>query len=115
MKINEAFPSNYLKAADLNGRRVPVTISHVKMEQLGKDTKAVVYFVGKEKGVVLNVTNKNMIVAITGSEETDDWQGKKIILHSVKVLFEGVMKDSIRVDFAEGESKPAPVTEDQPF
>ena len=116
MNIDNAFPSNYLKAADLGGKRVPVTIDRVEMEKLGEDNKAIVYFVSKAKGLVLNVTNKNMIVEICGSAETDDWAGKKIMLYSCKVDFQGKRTDAIRVDYpADAVQKPPVATaEDEP-
>lgn len=98
MNINEAFPGSYLKAADLQGRRVLVTISHVTLEDIGDEHKAVLYFVGKEKGVVLNKTNANMIQEITGSDETDLWKGTQIVLYVAKVDFQGRRVDGIRVD-----------------
>ena len=47
MDINAAFPSRWLKAADLKGKKVAVVISGVEMEDVGdKDEgdKPVVYF-----------------------------------------------------------------------
>lgn len=106
MKLSEAFPSKYLKAADLHGRRVVVTIDSLEMANIGDDTdKLVVYFKGKDKGVVLNVTNANMIAEIAGTEETDEWLGKQIVLYSTKVDFQGRRVDAIRVDYP-----PAPAT-----
>lgn len=99
MNISGAFPSNYLKASDLQGRRVPVTISHLRMEDIGDDHKPVLYFHGKEKGLVLNKTNANMILEITGTEETDHWKGKSIELYPTKTDFQGRRVDAIRVDY----------------
>jgi hypothetical protein len=72
MRMSSAFPSNYLRAADLQGRNVTVTIDRVAMEDIGGDHKPVLYFRGKEKGMVLNKTNGNNISAAYG-DETDDW------------------------------------------
>lgn len=106
MKIGEAFPSKYLKAADLQGRRIKVTIDHVKMETIGDDEdKAVVYFQGKDKGLVLNKTNANAIIDISGSEETDEWHGIAVALYTAKVQFQSRMVDAIRVDAAEPPKK----------
>ncbi len=107
MNINGAFPSSYLKAADLQGRRAMVTISHVAMEDIGDDHKPVLYFVGKEKGIVLNRTNANMISEIAGTEETDGWKGKAVVLFSTKVDFQGRRVDAIRVDRPAPGSQPA--------
>src|SRR5690606_38448807 len=73
MKLSDAFPSTFLKAADLNGQRAVVIVSHVKFEDIGGDHKPLVYFKGKDKGLVLNKTNGNMIAEISGDDDTDNW------------------------------------------
>jgi hypothetical protein len=37
MKISEEFPSQYLKAADLGGREIRVTMGRVDRETIGTD------------------------------------------------------------------------------
>lgn len=101
MNVNDAFPSKTLKAADLNGNAVTVTISHVETEKMGRganaETKPVVYFQGKEKGLVLNKTNAKRIVEITGSPETDHWKGHAITLYPTETEFQGETVDCIRI------------------
>ena len=102
MKVGTAFPSKYLKAADLQGREVVVTIDSVEMANIGDDEdKLVVYFQGgkNNKGMVLNRTNANMITEIAGTDETDEWHGVKIKLYSCRVDFQGRRVDALRVDF----------------
>ena len=112
MNINLAFPSAYLKAADLQGRRVGVTIEKVVMEDIGGDQKPVVRFRGKDRGIVLNKTNAAMIAEITGTEETDEWKGAAVVLYPTKTDFQGKRVDCIRVDYpANGKPKPVPVVE----
>lgn len=96
MNINEVFPSKYLKAADLQGRQVTVTIDRAEQDKLGDDTKLIVYFQGKEKGLVCNKTNANNIAAIYG-QDTDDWRGCEITLFEAMVDFQGKTVPSIRV------------------
>lgn len=96
MRVNDIFPSKYLKADDLNGRTVAVLIERVTQEELGNDVKAIVYFRGKQKGLVLNKTNGNIIANRYG-EETDDWNGCEIELYQTEVSFQGKMVDAIRV------------------
>lgn len=96
MRISAAFPSDYLKAADLAGRNIRVTMSHVEMKDIGDDHKPVLYFVGKEKGIVLNKTNSNNIGAAYG-DETDAWKGKDIVLYPAMVDFQGRSVEAIRV------------------
>lgn len=95
MKISEEFPSKYLKAADLQGREVKVIMANVEKEKLGDDTKLVLYFKGKEKGVVLNKTNSNTIGEAYG-DETEDWYDQPLILFSVMVDYQGKVGPAIR-------------------
>ena len=95
MKMSEEFPSKYLKAADLQGREVRVTMQNVEREQLGDDNKPVVYFKGKEKGLYLNKTNATTISNAYG-DDTEDWFDQPLILFSVMVDFQGKVGPAIR-------------------
>lgn len=108
--IRKEFPSKYLKAPDLGTNRPRVRIQKVVMEDVGDDHKPVVYFVGKEKALVLNKTNANMIEEITGSFETDDWRGKTIQLYATKTEMSGKRVDCIRIEWPTVDvAAPAPV------
>ena len=96
MNISNAFPSNYVKASELQGKDCPVTIKEVKMEKVGDDQKPIVYFIGSDKGLVLNKTNANTIMAMYGGD-TDMWTGKPIVLYAADVEFQGKMVQGIRV------------------
>ena len=95
MKISEEFPSKYLKAADLGGKEAKVIMQNVEKEKLGDDMKLVLYFKGKEKGVVLNKTNSNTICDSYG-DDTEDWFDQPLILFSVMVDFQGKVQPAIR-------------------
>lgn len=96
MDINTAFPSKYLRSDDLQGRSVRVTIDHVVIEPMNDGTsKPIIYFRGKEKGMVLNRTNATAISEDFGSN-TDMWPGQILELFSMKVSFQGQMKDGLR-------------------
>ena len=110
MNINDTFPSDYLKAADLKGRKIKVTIESVEIKKLGDDTKPVVYFSGKDKGLVLNKTNA-MVIASAYGPETDGWVGRPLHLYSAKVSFQGSMVDALRVEIMQDVS----TGEDPPF
>jgi hypothetical protein len=85
MKMSEAFPSKYLKAADIKGREINLKLASVEMEDLGDEVKPVLYFIGKDKGIVLNKTNSEILTEAYG-DESGDWHGKPVILttHRVK-------------------------------
>ena len=59
-------------------------------------TNSVLFFQGKERGLVLNKTNANNIVIAYG-DEMDDWAGKKLILYEAMVDFQGRSVPAVRV------------------
>jgi hypothetical protein len=94
MKMQDLFPSKYLRAADLQGKPRVVTIDHVTHENFKDDgvnvKKTVVHFGGNGTApVVLNKTNWRMLVAITGADDDENWAGHKIELRSEKVSAPG--------------------------
>lgn len=96
MKVSDAFPSNYLKAADLQGRNVIVKIDRVEWEEINKERKLALYFVGKEKAMILNKTNANVISTAYG-DDTEDWRDQEIMLFMAMVDFQGKTVEALRV------------------
>lgn len=98
MQISTAFPSEFLRAADLQGKQVRATIDRVELREVGNDGehKPVLYFVGKDKGVVLNKTNATTIGDAYG-DDTDDWSGQPIVLFEAMVAFQGKTVKAIRM------------------
>lgn len=94
----KAFPSKYLKAADLE-RDTEVKVRKVVSEEVGpaKDPRLVAYFEGVEKGVVLNKTRCNGIARAAGSDDTDDWIGANVILYPSETQFQGEMVECIGI------------------
>ena len=121
MKIGAAFPSKYLKADDLGTNRPIVTIDRVTLEDVGGDGehRPVIRFAGKDKALVCNRTNANIITEVLGSDDTDDWEGKQIRLYATKTEFQGKRVPCIRVDEtkvllpAKPKAKPAPPPPDE--
>lgn len=100
MNISQAFPSNFLKADDLQGKPVIVSIASAEFEDIGqgrdKERKIILGFTGKEKRMVVNKTNASTIAKLYG-DETDGWIGQKITLMPREVEFQGEMVLAIRV------------------
>jgi hypothetical protein len=114
MKIGSAFPSKYLKASDLGENKVLVTIDRVEVADVGsgkKEVKPVLFFRGKDKGLVLNKTNAKKIASILGTDETDEWIGGKVVLYATETEFQGETVDCVRVTAppkGSAQAKPAP-------
>ena len=102
MKITSAFPSRYLKAADIpSGRSIAVAVREVVMEGVESDhgpaeDKPVVYFEDKQKGLVLNRTNAAVISEAYG-DETDAWPGKPLEIYTTQTEFRGRMVPCLRL------------------
>ena len=95
MRINDLYPSKYLRAGDLDGD-TPVTMKSLILEEINGEKKPVLYFEEPLKPMVLNKTNGKTIANLHGSE-TDNWPGKRIILYPTEVDFRGETVDAIRV------------------
>jgi hypothetical protein len=125
MKRGDVFPSKYLKAEDLLGKPVTVTIETAPFETLkspeGKEQgKIVLYFVGGKKCFPLNLTNWQSVSEICGND-TDDWPGGKIVLYPAKTQMGGKIVDCIRIRAPEQAAlvtkpakKPLPPADDTP-
>ncbi len=100
MKISQLFPSKYVKAADLNGKTITLTIAKLVVEELGhgaeKERKPVLYFQKATKGLVLNRTNAMTIAGLYG-DESDDWEGKRISIYPTRIRAFGAMQDTVRI------------------
>jgi len=99
MKLDEMFPSKWLKASDLQGKDWTLTIDGQSMENLGEPdepAKSVLHFKNAKKGLVLNRTNAETIAAMHGYD-SDAWVGKEITLFATTTLFKGRTTDCIRI------------------
>lgn len=102
MRIGEMKESKYLKKEDVGEGKL-VTIAgmeqqNVAMEDQPPDLKWLIHFHEFQKGMVLNWTNIQLIAKALGTEETDDWKGKKIVLfEDANVSFGGKLVGGIRV------------------
>ena len=113
------FPSEYLAAADLQGRDVNLTIDHVELADLqtqgGKKTrKPIIYFQRTPKKMVLNKTVAKTIKGIYGGK-VEGWRGKKITVFPTTCEAFGNIVECIRVrDVAPGVPVAPPVEYDEP-
>ena len=118
MKISGAFPGDYLKAADIGNNKVKATIASCEMCTVGEEDKPLLRFKDKERGLVLNKTNANILAQELG-DETDNWIGADLLLYSAKVNYQGNIVDGIRVEVSAQAPEPAKppmiVEDDVPF
>ena len=103
MNINDVYQSSssFLRAADLKGSTVKLTISEIGTHTFNEGrpdqkTQIVLSFQGKEKRLGLNATNARTIGALLG-DDTDGWVGKEIKIYPTKTEFGGEMVHCIRI------------------
>jgi hypothetical protein len=99
MRSNEAFPSTYLKAADVKARPIVTVISHLAQEMVGQGQdqkeKHVLHF-EDQKPLVLNRTNWDTLEEAFG--DSDAWPGHKVRLRSARTQYQGKSVDGLRIE-----------------
>ena len=102
---------SYIKAEDLAGKAVRVTIERVSIEEIKSDGKTekklVAHFVGKDKGLVLNRTNADTLNEIFGTDDYDEWIGS-IVLFPDTTKFGGKTVPCVRLRSNNGSAPVAP-------
>lgn len=112
--VNDLKDSRFLKKEDVEPD-VLVTIkgyekTNVALESQAPEEKWTLSFRELDKPLVLNSTNGQLIQAIAGSGDFDDWIGKQIVLYNDKtVSFAGKITGGIRV---RASRRPQPVQAD---
>jgi hypothetical protein len=97
MRSSEAYPSKYLKSADVKAKQMIATIVDVVMESVGQDKKEKpVIYVETGKPIVCNRTNFEAIEEAFGDSE--DWPGKKIKVYCASTSYQGKRVDGIRIE-----------------
>ncbi len=61
---------------------------------------------GKKKYLVLNSTNVDKLIDLTGEEDSVNWIGKRVALYRTKVRAFGEMKDAIRITKPDAKHPP---------
>lgn len=82
--FDQLYPGRFIKAGELNGKKVTLTIRDVDLEELqGEDgkakAKAIVYFRETEKALVACKTNGICLKAMFGATLAD-WIGRRVTI-----------------------------------
>jgi hypothetical protein len=103
MNLNKLITSKFLKQSDIDAPTI-VTIKEITVENVAPDNQApeqkgIMYFEEFDKGLVLGKTNLvRAQSAFGGSEEMDDWIGKKIVLYvDEDVEYKGKVTGGLRL------------------
>jgi hypothetical protein len=97
--ISKEFPSRFLSGDEVAGKIADLVIKEVKKEKARspktqrEEPVLVVYFDGKDRGVVLGKERAGELRSIIGSDDTDDWKGKSVRIFTKKKKMAGGMKN----------------------
>ena len=95
------YPSEYLNAADLQGKDVRVTIERIALEDVPgadgtKKKKPVVYFKGAHKRLPLPKTCAKVLAGAFGND-TDEWVGKTVTVFPTECMAFGQQVECVRI------------------
>ena len=95
-----------------------VTVDVLEGHDGSREEKEVVWFEETSQGLVLNKVNTTTIVEITGTDDSDEMTGHRVVLFQSRTDMCGRQVDCIRVRAPKAGSKatepPPSVTEDKP-
>ena len=99
--INQMVQSKYLKQSDVQDPLI-VTVQGVKQVNMAKEGEApemkwAIKFRELDKPMILNSTNIHVAAKVCGSDDTDDWKGKEIVIYTdPNVSFGGQVVGGLR-------------------
>jgi hypothetical protein len=98
VKINQMFPSKWLRVDDLRGKSHVVKITRIASHKVGprEESRWVMYFEGHSKGLILNKGNALAIAELYG-DESDAWIGQEITIYPGQVKYKGQLVPSVCV------------------
>lgn len=111
--IKQMMGSKYLKQDDVPQPAL-VTISHLDQQEVNdgdgkKELKWCLHFAEFDKPLILNPTNTNLCALACGSEESDEWHGKKVVLYTdPTVSMGGKLVGGLRIRPRRDQPQPAP-------
>lgn len=100
-RIHEMIDSKFLKKEDA-GTGILVTIAGVEKRDVGTEAEPEqkwVLMLDEQKPMVLNSTNLALLEKALGSDNSDDWIGKQVVLfNDENVSFGGKLTGGVRID-----------------
>lgn len=115
--MDDVYGGTALKAEEMPADfRAIVTVEHVSVQTVGKGAeqqkKLELRFLGKEKTLLLNITNANMMAEITRTRDYEQWVGHRVVLYRTMTDYAGKRVAALRLDHppaaGNGQARPVP-------
>jgi hypothetical protein len=94
--VDDIYPEAWLKAADIK-KEMKIRVVKTSVEMIGEDRRIVLGFEEMDKGLVLNKTNKDRMVEITGSKDYTTWPETDIVLYTITTTYKKEEVQAIRI------------------
>lgn len=117
-RVSQMLESKYMKKEDVTEEGVVMTVQGVARKNIAMDDqppehKWLIKFVEFEKPMVLNATNIQLLERICGSDDTDHWKGKRVVVYSdPNVQFQGKLIGGLRVKAPQGRAPARTASDD---
>ena len=99
-KLSDVFQGDSLKASDLQGREITLTIARWHIEDFDDGKKVSLSFEETERTLICNKTNAFTIADALGTQEISEWVGASVVIYPTKTDFQGKRVDCIRIKSA---------------
>ena len=102
-KIGDMLESKYLKQSDIGDDDIVATVAKIGRANIAKEDDTPEYkwlcrFEEFDKPMVLNATNIHALGEACGSDDTDDWLGKQVVVYvDPNVSYSGKRVGGIRI------------------
>jgi hypothetical protein len=117
MRVGDVYASEFVRAQDVPTLSL-VTVESYAVERVGQGDKAeeklILALRGAKKRFVVNKTNADALAKIFGTDELDDWIGKRFVLYPDVCQFAGKSVPCLRVKAAPQPQKKKPEPEPDP-
>jgi hypothetical protein len=118
--VKELYGSKYLSAEDLGNKKIRTRVGKVRKEPMqardGKPERAklVLYFTSDIKPLILNATNKNVLVDVLGGTPAD-WESVEVGLWAEPTMYAGKPTKGVRLRvLSASKPEPKPATAPKP-
>jgi len=105
--ISKEFPTRFLSGDEVGTKTSDLIIKEVRKEKarnpktMKEENVLVVYFDGKDRGVLLGKERAMELKSITGSDDTDKWKGKTVRIHTKTKRIKGETKNILHFRVAD--------------
>lgn len=105
MDLKKTMNTDYLGSWDFTkGEKKILTVKEILVKKVfnpnknAEENTAIMYFTNHQCGLILNTTNKKMLIKLFGTSETESYHGKNVCLITSEIKVRGEWIEAVRID-----------------